>query len=318
MKNESLPFSALLDALFQDEEVSIPHLYQLSDVSPEDMARFWQQWPSVAAERRRVIARHMADIAEEDFVVDFSPYFKGFLEDEAAPVKVAALDGVWDATDTTLIAPIIQLMQTDENVEVQTAAAAALAHYVLMSEWGELPSNISPHIVAALLRVYEDGATAVSVKRAALEAMSPANNARIPELIEEAYQSRLPEMRQSAVFAMGNSAGTRWIPTILQELTSPEPEMRAEAARAAGLIGSSDAVEQLAVLAQEDETDVALVAVTSLGQIGSDEAREILTTLLDDEAYEELHETIEEALEELTWMSHEMALFQVEDEDEED
>ena len=318
MKNETLPFSALLDAIFQDEEVSVPLLYRLSDASPEDMERFWQRWPSVASERRRVIARHMADVAEEDFVVDFAPYFKRFLQDEAAPVKVAALDGVWDATDTTLIAPIIQLMQGDENVEVRTAAAAALAHYVLLSEWGELPSHISPSIVSALLAVYEAEDTAVSVKRATLEAMSPANHTRISQLIEDAYQSRLPEMRLSAVFAMGNNADTRWLPTILQELASPETEMRAEAARAAGLIGSSDSVEQLTALAQEDETDVALVAVTSLGQIGSEEAREILTALLDDEEYQELHEAIEEALEELTWMSHEMSLFRVDDETDDD
>jgi HEAT repeat protein len=318
MNNENMPFSTLLDAIFEDEEVSIPLLYRLSDLSPEDLERFWQRWPTVNAERRRVIARHMADIVEDDFVVDFAPYFKQFLQDEAAPVKIAALDGVWDATDTTLIEPIIHLLQTAENVEVQTAAAGALAHFVLLSEWGEISPNISLRIVTPLLAVYEDGDTAVSVKRAALEAMSPAHNSRIPQIIEEAYQSRLLEMRQSAVFAMGSNADTRWISTVLQELTSPEPEMRAEAARAAGLIGSSDAVEQLAEIVQEDDTDIALVAVTSLGQIGSEEAREILTGLLDDEDYEALHEAIEEALEELTWMSHELELFHVEDEEDED
>jgi HEAT repeat protein len=209
-------------------------------------------------------------------------------------------------------------MQMDKNEEVQTAAAAALAHYVLMSEWGQLSAHISPRIVAALLGVYENEDTAVSVKRAALEAMSPANDPRIPQLIEAAYQSPLPEMRQSAVFAMGSNADSRWMPTILQELDSPEPEMRAEAARAAGLIGSSDAVEQLAELTQEDDTDLALVAISSLGQIGSEEAREILTALLDDDEYEELHEAIEEALEELTWMSHKLELFHAGDEEDED
>jgi HEAT repeat protein len=184
MNNENMPFSTLLDAIFEDEEVSIPLLYRLSDLSPEDLERFWQRWPTVNSERRRVIARHMADIVEDDFVVDFAPYFKQFLQDEAAPVKIAALDGVWDATDTTLIEPIIHLLQTAENVEVQTAAAGALAHFVLLSEWGEISPNISLRIVTPLLAVYEDGDTAVSVKRAALEAMSPAQNSRIPQINE--------------------------------------------------------------------------------------------------------------------------------------
>jgi HEAT repeat protein len=117
---------------------------------------------------------------------------------------------------------------------------------------------------------------------------------------------------------MGSNADTRWMPTILQELTSPDPEMRAEAARAAGFIGSSDAVEQLAELTQEDDTDIALVAVTSLGQIGSEEARDILTALLEDDEYEALHEAIEEALEELMWMSHEMELLHAGDEEDDD
>jgi HEAT repeat protein len=148
--------------------------------------------------------------------------------------------------------------------------------------------------------------------------MSPAGNARIPELIERAYQDRLPEMRQSAVFAMGNHADPRWMPIILQELDNEQPEMRAEAARAAGLIGSSDAVEQLATLAREDDTDIALVAITSLGQIGSEEAREILTELMDNEEYEALHEAIDEALEEMSWMSHELNLLQLDNSGDDD
>ena len=316
MKDENLPFSAVLASLFEDEEVSVPLLYRLSDLAEEDINKFWQLWAKAPAERRRVIARHMADIVEDDFVVDFVPYFKQFLQDESEPVRIAALDGVWDATDVTLVSFILQLLQSDDSVEVGTAAAAALSHFVLMSEWGEISAHISPRIVAELIKVHEAEKTAVAIKRATLEAMAPASNPRINELIEAAYHDRLAEMRQSAIFAMGSNADTRWMPIILQELNSLEAETRAEAARAAGLIGNSDAVEQLAALAQEDDEDVALVAITSLGQIGSEEAQEILMGLLDDEEFAHLHEAIEEALEEMTWMNQELELLHIDEEDE--
>ena len=318
MKQENLPFSAVLDALFQDEEVSVPLLYRLSDLPAADLARFWEVWSAAPEERRRVIARHMADIVEDNFVVEFAPYFERFLQDEVKEVRVAALDGLWDATDVRLISPILHLLQTDKSVEVQTAAAAALAHFVLLSEWGEISLNISPRIVGELMQVYEAEGTAVATKRAALEAMASANHPRIIEFIEAAYQDHLAEMRQSAVFAMGNNADTRWMPIILQELNSMESEMRAEAARAAGLIGSSDAVEALANIAQEDDEDIALVAIASLGQIGSEEAQEILMRMLDDEEFEKLHEVIEEALEEMTWINQELELFHIDEEDEEE
>ncbi len=311
MNDETLPFSEVLDALFEYEDVSVPLLYRLSDVPADDLSRFWQKWTQASSQRRQVLVRHMADIAEENFVVDFGPYFREFLHDKAVPVRVAALDGLWDTTDVSLVDPIMKLLQTDESVEVQMAAAAALAHFVLMSEWGEVSSQVSPRIVERLLQVYEAEETAVSVKCAALEAMAPANYPRLIELIETAYQDPLAEMRQSAVFAMGSNADTRWMPIILQEMNNLEADMRAEAARAAGLIGSSDAVEQLAEIAGEDDEDIALVAITSLGQIGSEEAQEILMSLLEDEAFANLHETIEEALAEMTWLTQQLELIHI-------
>ena len=315
MKNESLPFSQVLDGLFENELVSVPLLYRLSDLPEADWERFWEVWPTASMERRQVIARHMADVVEENFVVDFAPYFRRFLHDEAVAVRVAALDGLWDATDVGLVDPILGLLQRDGSVEVQTAAAAALAHFVLMSEWEEISPEVSPRIAVALMKVYEREETAVSVKRASLEAMSSSSHPRIPEIIEAAYQDYLLEMRQSAVFAMGNNADTRWMPIILQELENAQEEMRAEAARAAGLIGSSDAVERLTALVYEDDEDIALVAITSLGQIGSDEAQEILLRLLDDEDFAKMYEVIEETLEEMSWMNQALEMFDIDAEE---
>ncbi|MCP4425675.1 MAG: HEAT repeat domain-containing protein [Chloroflexi bacterium] len=293
------PFSTVLDALFADDPLPIEALYRLSDLSDDDFAEFRGRWSDVPDERRRVIMRHLADITEENFVVDFGPIFAYSLTDSHAPVRQTALDGIWDATDTTLINPIIAIMQTDENEEAQAAAAAALAHYVLLAEWRQLPAHISPPIVAVLLAEYEKGETAVSVKRAALEALASANHPRVAGLIEEAYESDNFEMQLSAVFAMGGSADKRWLPIVFDEMENPVEEMRAEAARAAGSIGGSDAVEALANLTVDDELSVAAMAVDALGQIGGARAQKILEELLGDPESEALREAIEETLEEL-------------------
>jgi HEAT repeat protein len=301
-EEKELPFSSVLEKLFTDDPVPLNLLYRLSDMSAADQASFWNAWTAVPDERRRVIIRHLADISEENFIVDFSSIFSQAIHDSFAPVRAAALDGVWDATNISLVRPIIDIMQSDEDVEVKVAAASALAHYVLLVEWDQLPEHISPPIVAALLAEYDKPDTAVAVKRSALEALGAANHPRVGDLIEEAYESSLPDMQLSAVFAMGSSADPRWLPTVLDEMQNPSDEMRAEAARAAGIIGGGDAVNALENLLVDEDPGVILAAVEALGQIGGDRPAEILQALLADSDFEDLHETIEEALEEMVWL----------------
>lgn len=321
MKRETKekPFAEVLDELFTRESLPLPLLYRLSDMTPDEYERFLARWPDVEVERRRVLMQHLADISEDNFVVDFTPIFARGLEDEAPAVQVAALAGLWDSTDIKLIGPVKRLLQ-DEDEKVQAGAAAALAHYVLMAEWGQLPKRVLPGILEALLDVYDDPETAVAVRRAALEALGAAHHPRVPALIAEAYESPDQDVQLSAVFAMGSSANPRWLHTVLAEMESYLPEMRAEAARAAGGIGSSDAISGLANLTVDEDREVRLAAVAALSQIGGDAANEILTGMAEDPEHEDLHEAIDEALAEMTLMTGELELLdgQVDDEVDED
>ena len=60
-----------------------------------------------------------------------------------------------------------------------------------------------------------------------------------------------------------------------------------------------------------------LAAVGALGQIGSDQAYETLASLLDDDEAYDLHEAIEEAIDEIEWLGGEMdlSLFEWNDDD---
>lgn len=306
MEEKEKSFDAVLDELFTAEPLPIPELYRLSDMQSEEWAAFETGWSTVPDERRQVIVRHLADICEDNFIVDFTHVFVYSFEDSVAAVRMAALDGLWDSTDLKLIPRITQLMQQDVAEKVQAAAAGALGHYVLLAEWGQLPERILPGLVEVLLTEYDKEETAVSVKRVLLESLGAAAHPRVNGLIEEAFEDGDQLMQMSAVFAMGNTADRRWSVTVLGEMESSYEEMRVEAARAAGLIGNSDFVPQLAELAYDEDLAVRVAAIISLGQIGGDEVQRILADMLDDpevEDIDEVLEVVEDALEESTMMA---------------
>ncbi len=308
-EEEVVPFVDVLDAVLTSENVPIHMLYRFSDMGLEETEQFQARWSAVDDERRHVIVRHLADLTEENFVVDFTPVFIHCFDDTHEFVREAALDGVWDATNIKLISPIIHLLQTDNSVLVRAAAARALAHYVLLAEWGQLPKRVSPRIIEALLAEYDQVETAVPVKRATLEALGAANHPRVVQLIEEAYEDVDMGMQISAIFAMGSSADKRWTAVVLAEMENPNPDMRAEAARAAGIIGGSDAVPKLSELAVDEDLAVQTAAIHSLGQIGGETAQTTLAELLEDHEFAEVHDIIEEALEEMALLNGELDIF---------
>ncbi len=308
-KEEVVPFADVLDAVFTAEYVSIPLLYRFSDMSAEDTAQFHARWQDVDEQRRHEIVRHWADLTEENFVVDFSPLFVHCFADTYEYVREAALDGIWDTTEIRLVDAIIGMMQADESLIVRASAARALAHYVLLSEWGQLPRQVSPKIIEALLLEYDKPETSVPVRRAALEALSAANHPRVASLVEAAYEDLDLAMQLSAVFAMGNSADKRWAAIVLAEMENENDDMRAEAARAAGVIGGSNAIPQLAELSADADLGVQTAAIYALGQIGGETAESVLASLLDDPEFVEVHETVEEALEEMALLSGDLELF---------
>ncbi len=306
-RNTEPTYDEVLDHLFSEERLSISLLYRLSDLSPEDLATLAGRWPQASEERRRIIARHMADICEENFIVDFAPVFQLFMQDPVADVRLAALDGLWDFEHASLLPPVIELMESDVDPRVRALAAATLGHIVLFGEWGQLDIKMADRATEAMLAVYHNPQTPEVVRRAALESFGASANEQVPDLISHAYHSGSDQLQLSAVVAMGRNAHARWLPIIMDELESDFEEMREEAARSAGGIGSSDAVEKLIELLEDDELDVRLAAVHALSEIGSDQAQEALQELLDNPGTEEvLLEAIENSLEEMDWLGSDL------------
>jgi HEAT repeat protein len=304
--DKEISFSDALVDLFSEEQVPIYLLYKLSDMSEDEFREFEIVWPTCDAQRRKEIIRHLVDIMEDDFIVSFQPVFAYCMSDPNPDVRIASLDGLWDATDVNLIDPIINRLENDSVAEVQAAAAGALAHFLLMAAWGELRGVQSDSIINALMDAFNNPHSKLIVKRVALEAMGSVNLPEINKAIEDSYESSQRELQLSALFAMGNSADSKWLPIILDEMESPYEDMRQEAVRAAGNIGDIEAVPRLAELAYDDDEDVAQAAIQALGEIGGDHAYEILLAMSEDIELDNLEPVIFQALEEASWSSLDM------------
>lgn len=303
------PFETVMDDLFAGETIRIYQLYRLSDMSADEMAHFSREWASAADDRRITMAKHMVDLAEDNFRLNFHPLFAFMFTDPSPEIRQAALEGLWDSTDTSLIAPIVGMLRTDDVTAVRASAARALAHYILLAEWGQFERQYTEEAVEALLETLDDRETADAVRRAALEAVAASGDPEINRHIQDAYDNGSTDLQLSALFAMGNSADPRWLPIVLEELSSPDADVRAEAARAAGGIGHAQAVADLMELISDEDREVAEAAVLALGQIGGDDAQQFLSRIAEDDDYAELHEAVDEALEEMEWAVGDFDLF---------
>lgn len=315
---QEIPFASVLETLFSAEDLPIYLLYRLSDLSDAEFEQFKQRWSGADEERRTAIALHMSDIIEENFLVDFSPAFAFMFGDKSPAVRIAALDGLWDSEDQSLIPMILDMLATDANADVRAAAARALAHYILLAEWGQISDSYTDKIVDGLLTAYDDPRSPLEVKRAALEAVSASTHPRVPELITDAYEEGSNDLQLSAIFAMGISGDERWLPILEEELSSPSPDFRAEAARACGIIGGHSSIEALEQLIDDDDQEVGAAAILALGQIGGERILAMLSRLADDPNYEDYYDVIEDALEEMEWMDSPFDMLAFPDEDDDD
>jgi HEAT repeat protein len=278
----------------------VRQLHLLSDMPPAAVAAFEEAWPGIDLYRRREIMRHLAEICQSDFSVDFGPVALIGIRDEDEQVRLAALDTFWDAEAPELIAPLLGLLNHDAAVAVQASAALALGQFVMMGELGELPTAVFEDLTDDLLAVLRDSERALLVRCRALEALSAAGRNEVPELIRDAYGSGEETLRISAVAAMGRTADPRWEPIVIAELASVNPSMRYHATRAAGMIALEAALPDLIDLLEDPDPEVVAASIWALGEIGGDEARWALESLLDDD---EIGDLVQDALEAMDLMT---------------
>jgi HEAT repeat protein len=260
--------------------IGVSKLVNLSDLTDEEAALFASGWSRIAVDRRRHITHDLVDMAEDNMELNFDRVFLVCLKDPDELVRMAAIEGLADCEDPSVIDDLVDRLHHDKVEGVRAAAAISLGGFALQAELGKLRPRYSDRVKEALLAVIQGPQESVVVRRRAVEAISPLSLPEIREVIERAYQSPVPELQVSAIYAMGRNCDARWLPTLIRELSSPDAERRFEAAGACGELGEEKAVPHLIPLLQDRDEEVQLAAIGALGHIGGGEARESLNRCL--------------------------------------
>lgn len=271
-------------------------LMQLSDLTSEDLSLVASVWRDIDAERRRDVLVRLIDLSEENLEAEFSDLFRHCLGDDSPEVRAKAIEGLWECDERTLVTPLIALLGQDPSEEVRAAAAMALGKFALLSQTGKLLRKDGDRIKQSLMRTVLDGDETLSVRRRAMEAVAPFNTDDVQRVIQDAYSSPVRGMRCSAVYAMGKSCDSRWLPTILAELQNTDAAMRYEASNACGELGEEPAVPHLIPLFEDDDHQTQISAITAVGNIGGTLARKALIRCIksaDDVASEAAQEALD-------------------------
>ena len=263
-----------------EQPVKFSGLVQLSDLTSEELIEFLVGWSSVPTAKAREIIVKLIELCEENLELDFSVVFKAFLDDPDEEVRENAARGLWEFDDRSIIRPLVMCLQHDTSPRVRSAAASSLRKFANMAQIGKLLSRDANRIRDALLTVIGRKDEDLEVRRRAIEAVASFDALEIDGIIQEAYESDVPKLKQSSIYAMGQSSKLRWLPIVLEEMRNPLPEIRYEAAGACGLLGEESTVPHLIRLLVDEDTQVQIAAVRSLGLIGDTLATEALRKCL--------------------------------------
>jgi HEAT repeat protein len=274
--------------------IQFSRLYALSDLAGKQLTEFHATWDSLPTAQRRRLIHALVELAEASFQVNFDAIFRHCLEDADAEVRAAAIDGLWENEQITLIGPLLTMLRADPSAQVRAAAATGLGRYVLAGELEQIEPAIQARIVTELLNTIHLADESVEVRRRAIESAAYASTSPISEVLETAYYDDDERMRISAVVGMGRSCDKqRWGKIILTELESTLTAMRYESALACGELALRQAVPALTRLLDDADRQIRDATIWALGQIGGSQAKQALLT-----AYEDADEGTRSALDE--------------------
>jgi hypothetical protein len=274
-------------------------VYGLSELSRDEVAQLDLAWHDVPVSRQRQTMRYLVEAGEVNFQLSYRSFGLARLSDHDPRVRETAVELLWEDQSLELMNELIEMARHDPNRDVRAGAMIGLGRFILAGELGDLPSADTQSAINLAVALWQDETTDLEVRRRALEAVANCSHDIVPQAIRDGYASPYPEMRQSAIFAMGRSYDKRWRETVLEEIESDDPAMRYEAARAAGELEMDEAVPHLARLLVEPDREIVETAVWSLGEIGGRSAVRALEAIAqkaEEDGDTALYDAIEDAL----------------------
>lgn len=257
-------------------EVANADFVEISDLSPTELGSFARIWFATPVERQRWIITKMVELAEDNPELDFCAVFKMCLKEKDPVVLEKAIEGLWEYEDRSVIAGLVQILQSDKPSEVRAAAAVALGKFANLIQEGKFLPKDAGAVQDNLMEVLQNGDEDLEVRRRCLEAVAPFNTSAIKKYVTWAYESDDLRLKTSSIFAMGRTGEAEWLPFLIKELQNNEPTVRYETANACGDLGDEEVVPHLIHLLQDDDYQVQVAGLGALGKIGGSLAKRAL------------------------------------------
>ena len=279
MAEEQL-FALALDSMRSGEALSKEQLSALSHLEHGELDAFALTWGTLDPERRRGILGQLSQAEHTTLRHDFSPIYGLALDDPDALVRKAAIESIVEDDSARLLDRLVGLANDDPDGAVKQAALACLGPYALRVELGDIDATQRGRLETCLLAAVRDVDAPAEWRGNALASLGYLDSDAVAAEIRRAFAD--PDLKQTAVRAMGRTANPGWIPLLRQESRGKGAPLREEVARAAGELADMRATRFVIDMLDDPNMAVRLAAIRSLGQIGGDEAREGLIYALED------------------------------------
>jgi HEAT repeat protein len=255
---------------------------EVSDLNTIELGQFAIVWDSLPVDRQRIVISTMVELAEDNPELDFCAIYKLCLKQDDEDVLGKAIEGLWEYEDRSIIPGLVQILKSPKSPIVRAAAAIALGKFPTLAEEGKILHKDSHLVQENLMAALQDSNEHLEVRRRSLEAAAPFNTDEVKHYISWAYKSEDLDLKSSAIYAMGQTGDTSWLPILINELQNHQPSILYETARACGQLGDEDVVPYLIPLLQEDDYHVQLGGIAALGKIGGSLAKRVLLSCIKD------------------------------------
>ncbi len=271
-------------------------VYGLSDLTPDEQRAIepvWKELPAVAKHR---VLRALNEASEAMFELGFREIALLGLGDASSLVRSTSIDLLWFDESAETMRKLMRMAELDADDSVRTHALAQLGRFILLGEYGDMPSGLAEQAQSLAYRIHSDRAQSVMARRRALETLANSSHPAVSELIRAAYDDGNHDLRIGAIFAMGRTCSKQWRDPLMSELESADNECVYEAIRACGQIQLKDAARRISEFTLSEDKEIQLMAIWSLGEIGGSRAMDVLTSLEENAADDDLLTAIDEAL----------------------
>jgi HEAT repeat protein len=213
--------------------------------------------------------------------LNFTAVFGVGISDPDPAVRELAVKALWECQDRALIRPLIALLSSDPSSPVRAAAAMSLRQFAERSQGGKLIARDTARLRRVLMGAVMRAGDDPEVTRRAIEAVGYFEGDDVDQVITAAHVAGDPLLRQSALFAMGNSGHLVWQTLLITALDDEDEGIRYEAAGALGRLGEPSVTAHLVPLLKDEDPQVRVAAAMALGALGGSLAKRALTVCLD-------------------------------------